>query len=118
MKKIEECTGVYGIYLDNVLVYIGKTTRGFGKRFKEHKHFVDFPNDSETQFNMYADFAAAIEKGSSLQLRPLIIVETAKYKSLYSLTNRDIESMEFALISAFQPKYNIEGKRRAYRYTN
>lgn len=29
--------GIYGIYMDDKLVYIGETTRSFEERFKEHK---------------------------------------------------------------------------------
>lgn len=115
--KIEKCTGVYGIYLEDELVYIGKTIQSFQQRFRQHKHFIDFPNDSETQYDMYTELAAAIERGKTVQLRPLIIAETASYKSLYHLTNRDLESMEFALIGALQPRYNVEGRRKPYRYT-
>lgn len=117
MTKIEKCTGIYGIYIEERLVYIGKTIQGFETRFKQHKHFIDFPNDSETQYDMYVELAAAIEQGKRVQLRPLFIAETARYKSLYNITNRDLESMEFILISLLKPQYNVEGLRRAYRYT-
>ena len=117
INKIENCTGVYGLYLDGELMYIGKTIQGFRKRYLQHKHFIDFPNDSETQYDMYYELAAALAQGRSLELRPIFVAETARYNSLYTITNRDLESMEFALITALQPRYNIEGKRRAYRYT-
>lgn len=32
---------IYGIYIDDKLVYIGKTTRDIHKRFKEHKRLID-----------------------------------------------------------------------------
>lgn len=116
--SIEKCTGIYGIYQDGALVYIGKTTQSFQKRFYQHKHFIDFPDDSETQYDMYYELAAARAKGCNIQLRPLFIVESANYESLYNINNRDLESMEFILISCFQPKYNICGTRKAYRYTH
>ena len=116
--KINECTGIYGLYLDEELVYIGKTIQGFYTRFKQHRHFIDFQNDSETQYDMYYELAAAIAQGRNLQLRPIFIAETAHYNSLYKLTNRDLESMEFILIKVLNPKYNVEGKRKPYRYTS
>ena len=118
MMSIEKCTGIYGIYKDGKLVYIGKTTQSFQKRFYQHKHLMDFPDDSETQYDMYYELAAARAQESFIQLRPLFIVETAQYNSLYDITNRDLESMEFALISCFQPYYNICGTKKPYRYTH
>ena len=118
MIEINKCTGIYGIYVDNKLVYIGKTTQGFQKRFYQHKHLMDFPDDSETQYDMYYELAVARAQGSCIQLRPLFIVETVKYDSLYHITNRDIESMEFALIETLKPKYNICGVKKPYKYTH
>ena len=116
--KIEECTGIYGIYVDGALVYIGKTTQSFQKRFYQHKHLIDFPDDSETQYDMYYELAVARAQGSCIQLRPLFIIENARYDSLYDITNRDLESMEFILISCYRPKYNICGTKKPYRYTH
>ena len=115
---INDCTGIYGIYIEETLVYIGKTTQSFRKRYMQHRHYIDFPNDSDTQYDMYIELAAAVANGRNVQLRPLLIVETVPYKSLYNLTNRDLESMEFALIHMLQPRYNVEGRRKPYRYTN
>ena len=118
MEKIEKCNGIYGIYKDEELVYIGKTTRGFEKRFLQHKYYMKFPNKSETQYDMYYELAEARAKGSCIQLRPLFIVETAQYDSLCRINNRDLESMEFALIWCYKPKYNICGVKKPYKYTN
>ena len=118
MTSINNCTGIYGIYVENELVYIGKTTQTFQKRFLQHKHNMDYPDDSETQYDMYYELAVARAQGSCIQLRPLFIVETANYNSLYNINNRDLESMEFILISCFRPKYNICGTKKPYRYTH
>ena len=85
ITKIENCTGIYGLYLDEELVYIGKTIQGFQTRYRQHKHFVDFPNDSDTQYDMYYELAAAVALGRTLQLRPIFIVESARYNSLYNI---------------------------------
>ena len=117
ITPIDKCTGVYGIYVDNELVYIGKTTQGFQKRFYQHKHLIDFPDDSETQYDMYYELAVARAQGKKVQLLPLIIAEYIPYDSLYTLNNRDLESMEFALIWCYRPKYNICGRAKPYKYT-
>ena len=117
ITPINECTGIYGIYVNDELVYIGKTTQSFQKRFYQHKHLIDFPDDSETQYDMYYELAVARAQGRTVQLRPLIIAEYVPYDSLYSITNRDLESMEFALIYCYRPRYNICGTKKPYKYT-
>lgn len=118
MTNINDCTGIYGLYLDGVLVYIGKTTQGFLKRYKQHKRLVDFPEESEKQYDMYYELHEALALGKSLQLQPIFVAETAQYNSLYTLTNRDLESMEFILINTFKPRYNVAGVRLPYRYSH
>ena len=118
ITPINQCTGIYGIYVDNELVYIGKTTQSFQKRFNQHKRLMDYPDDSETQYEMYYELAVARAQGKSVQLRPLIIAEYIPYDSLYDLTNRDLESMEMALIWCYRPRYNICGIQKPYRFTN
>ena len=118
IQPITNCTGIYGIYIENELVYIGKTTQSFQKRFNQHKRLIDFPEDSETQYDMYYELALARAQGKNVQLRPIIIAEYIPYESLYNLTNRDLESMEFALIWCYQPRYNKCGRKKPYRYTH
>lgn len=114
--KIEDCTGIYGLYLDGELVYIGKTTQSFLKRYSQHKRLVDFPEESEKQYDMYYELAEALALGKSLSLRPLFVAEEVPYNSLYKLTNRDLESMEFIMIHIFKPRYNVAGVKVPYRY--
>lgn len=111
-------TGIYGIYLNGQLVYIGKTTQSFYKRYLQHKRLITNPEDSETQYNMYYELAEELAKGSSVELKPIFEAETAAYNSLYHLTNRDLESMEFILIHLLRPRYNILGVKKPYRYTH
>ena len=118
ITPVKQCTGIYGIYIENELVYIGKTTQSFSKRFYQHKHNIDYPEDGGTQYDMYYELAAARAQGKNVQLRPLIIAEYIPYTSLYTLTNRDLESMEMALIWCYRPRYNIKGITQPYKYTN
>lgn len=113
-----DCTGIYGIYIDSSLVYIGKTTQSFQKRFQQHRRLIDHPEDSEKQYNMYYELAQARDMGKSVYLRPLFVAETVPYNSLYHITNRDLESMEFVLIHMYRPRYNVAGVKLPYKYTN
>ena len=38
--NIERCTGIYGIYVNDELVYIGKTLNSFAKRFDNHNYYI------------------------------------------------------------------------------
>lgn len=118
LQPLDTCSGIYGIYIDGELVYIGKTIRSFRERFKQHKRLIEFPDESETQYDMYYELATAKAQGKSVYLEPLFVVETADYNSLYNLTNRDIESAEFALISVLKPRLNVCGMKKAYKYSN
>jgi len=37
---------IYGIYADDILIYIGKTSRSVEKRFKEHRAAVEKLDDN------------------------------------------------------------------------
>lgn len=114
---ITECTGVYGIYIEKELVYIGKTTQSFKRRFAQHKDLMKHPERSATQFDLYYELAEAKEKGKNVQLIPIIVAEYVPYQSSYKLNNRDLESMEFALILVYKPRHNIKGIMQPYRYS-
>ena len=114
---IYNCTGIYGIYIEDELVYIGKTAQSFKGRFSSHKHLVEHPEKSETQKDMYCGLAEAKKKGLSVKMVPLFIAEVTPYVSKFKLTERDLESMEFALIHTYRPRYNIKGIIQPYRYS-
>ena len=40
LMNIERCTGIYGIYVNDELVYIGKTLNSFAKRFDNHNYYM------------------------------------------------------------------------------
>ena len=114
---INECTGIYGIYIEKELVYIGKTTQSFRKRFCQHKDLLKHPEKSATQFDLYYELNEAKDKGKKVELIPLIVAEYVPYQSSYKLNNRDLESMEFALILIYQPRHNIKGVKQPYKYS-
>ena len=117
--KIDKCTGIYGIYVNNKLVYIGKTTQNFAKRFYQHKYYVDNPTKATgVKYHMYCELARARSEGASVEMIPIVIVEDLLYDSKLKINNRDIESMELALITFHRPRYNFSGVRCPYKYTH
>lgn len=108
---ITKATGIYGIYIDEKLVYIGKTTTNFQIRFNQHKSNL---NNSDKY--LYRGLRKAKTYGAKISLRPLIIVEELKVNK--PIVERDIEMMELALIQLYQPKYNIQGIHQNYVVQN
>lgn len=98
--------GVYGIYVNGRLYYIG-STQNFDKRFKEHQ--AKLKADSKELY-VYK----LIHKGDDVKFE--ILIKTKDIKVERQLERRDIEDMELALITLYQPIGNIAGRLQPYRY--
>lgn len=107
--------GIYGIYIDNVLIYIGKTNKNFGTRFGQHKQFMNSRN-FEDKTELYKILQSAKESNRTIMLKPLIIVENLKTD--FNITVRDLEAMELALITLYKLQCNIEGLKKEYVFRN
>lgn len=101
--------GIYGIYCDKELIYIGKTDVSFEERFKQHKINME-QNKDQYLYKYMRD-----NKDCYYELKPLINVKNIKTKE--KITNKDIEMMELALITLFKPKCNIQGILQDYIFS-
>ena len=101
--------GIYGIYENDKLVYIGLTMRDFQKRWKEHKENII--NKSNKLI-----FYKLINPKSKIEFKK--ILELDKMKSNKKITRRDLEAMEFALIQLYKPKYNFSGNTQPYIFSD
>lgn len=63
--------GIYGIYIDDELVYIGMTLRNFEQRFNEHKSRMNNPK-YKGQPLLYDTLRRAKVTGHHISARPLI----------------------------------------------
>ena len=106
-------TGIYGIYLDNILIYIGKTTISFRQRFQQHINRYK-TDDSYLHSLMHK----AKENGKNIEFKPLIIIEDLQIANGVKINERDLNSMELALITIYQPVGNVEGRLKPYKYRN
>lgn len=88
---------VYGIYADNLLVYIGKTTRTLEERFKEHKQAVE--SDKENVQKIHKLIRKYKSCGVKFTMREL---GTAEDKD-------SLRYLEQELIYEYQPIGNVEG---------
>lgn len=107
-EKVESC-GVYGIYQDKELIYIGMTMREFEIRWREHLENIKLKRN-ELYFEKYMDINKEIEFEK--------MVDICQIQTDKIITREDVKSMELALIQVFQPKGNLEGRTMPYRYNN
>ena len=109
--NINKQTGVYCIKINNNIVYIGKTLAGFGERFKSHKRQVE---DTNNDLYLYRLLRGAKQAGSCLTFEPIIILEDVEEKENKKFSDKEVSLMEFALIQAYQPIGNIQGRITPY----
>lgn len=106
---------VYGIYVDEDLVYIGKTKRNVEERFKEHKRIIEHLDKYKgSQKDLYYGLRAAKDAGKNVYMN--VLIDADKVKTNIKLGNWEICTMELALITLWQPMYNIEGVTKDYRF--
>lgn len=102
--------GVYGIFIDDNIIYIGETLN-FKQRFQAHNtcfHCSDKP--------LYQKMRQEKENGKQVSIKPLINVEELKTEE--KITERDLYAMELALITLYKPYYNHEGTIIPYIFSN
>ena len=127
MKEIEICDvyndkGIYGIYSNDELLYIGKTNRSFKDRYLEHmKKLSSYicGNDIGGQYTLYERLYQEKRKGNNVHLEPIIRVsklniQDDSHRCRSYISNRDIECMELALIMTLKPVLNVEGRTKPY----
>ena len=108
---------IYGIYVNEELWYVGKTTRALKKRFLEHKgHMEEIRKDKYkgSQYDFYKALVDAKDLGQNINMR--ILIDTNEVLVDREIYDHDLQWMELGLISALKPKYNIEGVKKEYKF--
>ena len=101
--------GIYGIYENNELVYIGMTMRNFQIRWNEHLENI---KEQTNELPLYR----LINPDNQITFKILL---NKKYMfSNSEITRRDLEAMEFALIQEHKPKYNFSGRTQKYIFSS
>lgn len=105
--------GVYGIYCNDELIYIGKTNVSFKTRFSQHLEAIN--SKSTAQF-LYKYIVQQKEKNNAeITMKSLVNVKELKVNG--KINNRDIEAMELALIDLYKPICNIQGVKQDYEFS-
>ena len=113
-KKKEEIKkklyGIYGVFIENKLVYIGKTTN-FEQRFKSYDYELQAYNkDSRKIIKM---IYTAQKERKIVSFRQLITNEDFPQNII---TKEQLSAMEFSLIKMYKPSGNVEGITLPYRW--
>ena len=103
--------GIYGIYINDDLIYIGYT-EDFRQRFRNHHTCF---NHSDKP--LYQRMRLEKEEGNQVSIKPLINIEELDVLNS-KITERDLQAMELALITLYKPPYNYEGVRIPYQFGN
>lgn len=106
-QKINSSGGIYGIYENDQLVYIGMTMRPFEARWKEHQERIEKRSNELALYNL-------IDANAKIEFKKLLEVD--KMDSNDKITKRDLQAMEFALIQEHRPKYNFAGRSQPYQF--
>lgn len=103
--------GIYGIYYAGKLVYIGMTTNSFEERFKQHQEY--YKKNSNRQY-LYP-YLHTLGSESLIEYKPLIKVEDiSKYHRKTQIRKKELQCMEYALITLLKPEGNISGTIQPY----
>lgn len=107
--KMKNHYGVYGIYFNKKLVYIGKTSRNFYQRFSEHKSNMKYQGGK-----LYEEMRKFKDKNVNNKINciPLISFDC----EFDNISDRDLSCMEYALITYLKPRLNREGVIRKFRF--
>lgn len=99
--------GVYGIYCNNELIYIGMTWKqGFEIRWNQH---IENIKNGSQELHLYSLF----RQGDQIVFEAIIDISEIKL-SEGEITERDVKMMELALIREHKPRGNISGNTMQY----
>lgn len=102
--------GVYGIYINNQLVYIGSTSVRFHHRFIQHRHNIFKPYETNRSEQLYILLREALANNKIITMKPIIDLTKEQTKChSKDFSRREVECMEFALIKIFRPIGNAAG---------
>lgn len=94
--------GIYGIYVDNELVYVGQTTTSFKIRFGQYKQEL-----KETDGRDIIKIIKQAKMGRcQVEMKPIHIMD--------GKSEKEIRQEEKRIIEKYKPVGNIEGVRRKY----
>lgn len=108
IKEIKDKAYIYGIKIDGELCYIGKTFRNLKERISEHIECIYDENKGGNQQNYLYKAMRECKIGYKFEIL---------YESHNVINNHELEQIEKTLIENIKPKYNYEGVKVPYRFS-
>lgn len=102
--------GVYGIFENDELIYVGETMRNFETRMREHNQAM---NDGSKENEMYQYIKENFED-KRFYMRPLVEVDL-RVNANRKLTQDEVYAIELGFITCFMPRFNRAGVDVWYR---
>jgi hypothetical protein len=102
--------GIYGIFENEELIYIGETMRSFEERMKEHNQFM---NEGSNVNEMYKYIKNNFQE-KKFFMRPLVELGT-RVNANRELTQDEVYAIELGFITCFRPRFNRAGKDVWYK---
>lgn len=96
---------IYGIFIEEEIIYIGKTTRPIQERIREHIGNAKYRKEEDTQSGLYE-----LLKDKDFYFKIL-------FEGHNVITNLGLEKIEKLLINIIQPPGNAEGTYMNYHFT-
>ena len=106
--KVPKSRGVYGVYINDKLVYIGMTwTQDFKARWSQHQRNFEIGSSALHLYSL-------TQPNDKIEYKILIDVSEIKL-SEGVLDKRDVQMMELALIREHRPAGNLSGNTMEYK---
>ena len=103
IEKYSGKAGIYAIYIDETIVYIGETT-DLLRRFNQHKQGTLYKSNNKYNKFLYRELRRAINNGHDISLKPIEYINGSNNKYLrYKLHNKEEE-----YIRKYNPYLNVQ----------
>lgn len=99
--------GVYGIFKDGELIYVGSTLRDFSTRFNEHKLNINMRSKELYVYSL-------LKETDNIEFK--VMIDASELKTNSVLTRRDVEAMELGLIALYHPIGNVAGNKSVFKF--
>lgn len=93
--------GVYGMYRNDELIYVGMTTRSFKQRWKEHRGHIKKKSNALSVYSL-------IENNDKIEFKILFDA----MKNGMPLSDKEVKAIERKYIVQYSPIGNVEGNLR------
>ena len=104
--------GIYGIYCDDKLIYVGKTYFSFVERFKEHTRQIMDTSEARQKKGVHAFLRQQQREGKKIEFK--VIVDVSVFDEDRDILEHDIDMMELAILTQYHPKYARQGVVKNY----